>query len=717
MTADPGTAAAGQPAKGRSRVGKAARVVGVTLLGVVVALALLVAFPPIGLLKNKLAEMAGASIGRTVTIGGAQLAFRPDALLTLENVTLSNPPAMPGPDLFRAETVKAKIKIWPLIKGETDIVDLVIVKPEINLQEDGSGVKNWVIERTGDEAPAPLALPRMTTLQKGRVSFASAKTGTQGAVGDVDAQMAVVPETGVTEVKGQFGHRGERVSFGMALADYRATADGKPTTIRAALEAPHGRAEIAGETIVSDKTAIAGDLKASTASLLDLVRWLGADVTPSGDPLGATLEGRVKATPTDVLFAATNVIVNGNLSRLDGRLGLTGPRPKFEGTIAADLLDLGRLTGTRQRLAPEALAPDSAGEEITVAPAWDDLLIELRALESGGTARASAQPEALAAAPQPAWSERPFNLAALKSLDLDVIFTVTEIAYGGLDLKNGRFKAGLTDGRLDSTLEALEMGAGQATGTIKLDSRAEPPRAEVALSMSDVAADAIIGAISGKPLLSGTSNVEITAAASGQNQSQLASTLEGKAKFRMGSGALRGFDIRQMISQWWRKWTFDIARKTSFERLEAQYDIKKGVLRSSPDLALGGSEVEISSKGDINLPAKRLNQEIRIKVVPPPTSFPIPVKITGAWSQPSIGVDWGGLFSSTGGLGGPQQIAPSGEEVPLAVQATIRRVLAAPIDPSVLTDEGRATLRSLLPEESAPSAPASPSGDSGATPQ
>jgi AsmA protein len=280
--------------------------------------------------------------------------------------------------------------------------------------------------------------------------------------------------------------------------------------------------------------------------------------------------------------------------------------------------------------------------------------------------------------------------------------TVAEIAYGGLDLKNGRLKAGLTDGRLDSALEALDMGAGHATGAIKVDSRASPPRADIALSMTDVAADPIMNAISGKPLLSGTSNIDITAAASGQNQSQLASTLEGKAKIRMGAGALRGFDIRLMISQWWRKWTFDLARKTSFERLDAQYDIKKGILKSSPELELGGSEVEISSKGDINLPAKRLNQEIRIKVVPPPTSFPIPVRISGAWSQPSIGVDWGGLFSSTGGLGGPQQIAPSAEPVPLAVQAAIRRVLAAPIDQSVLTDEGRATLRSLLPEESAP---------------
>jgi len=715
VTADPGARAADRPATGRSRLGRWARIVGVVLVGVLVAAALLVAFPPIGLLKDKLAEMVGASIGRTVTIGGAQLAFRPDALLTLENVALSNPPAMPGPDLFRAETVKATIKVWPLFKGEADIVDLTIVKPELNLQEDGSGAKNWVFERTGGDASAPLALPRRASIEKGSASYASAKTGAQGALGDVDAQMAVVPETGVTEVKGQFGHRGELVAFGMALADYRATADGKPTNIRAALDSRRGKAEIAGEAIVSDKSAFAGDLKASTASLLDLTRWLGADITPSGDPLGATLEGRIKATPTDVLFAATNVIVNGNASRLDGRLALTGPRPKFEGTIAADSLDLGRLAGSRQRLVPEAVTAESAGPEISVPPAWDDLLLELRALESGGAARASAQPESLEAlAPQSPWSEQPFNLAALKALDLDVVLTVSEIAYGGLDLKNGRFKAGLADGRLDSTLETLDIGTGRATGAVKVDSRADPPRAEIALSMTDVAADPIMSLISGKPLLSGTSNIDITASASGQNQSQLASTLEGKAKVRMGAGALRGFDIRLMISQWWRSWTFDLARKTSFERLEAQYDIKKGVLRSSPDLAVGGSEVEIRSKGDINLPAKRLNQQIRVKVVPPPTSFPIPVKISGAWSKPSIGVDWGGLFSSTESLGGPQQIAPA-EATPLAVQAAIRRVLAAPVDESLLTEEGRATLRSLLPEENVP--PPSPPGDSGAAPQ
>ena len=68
-----------------------------------------------------------------------------------------------------------------------------------------------------------------------------------------------------------------------------------------------------------------------------------------------------------------------------------------------------------------------------------------------------------------------------------------------------------------------------------------------------------------------------------------------------------------MISEWWRSWTFDLARKTGFERLEAQYDIKKGVMRSSPDLAMNGSEVEITSTGSVNVPARRFASPVSRK--------------------------------------------------------------------------------------------------------
>jgi AsmA protein len=255
---------------------------------------------------------------------------------------------------------------------------------------------------------------------------------------------------------------------------------------------------------------------------------------------------------------------------------------------------------------------------------------------------------------------------------------------------------------LDAQLEELAVGNGKAVGTMSIDSVASPPRAAVKLSLTDVAAEPIVTEITGKPLLSGTSNVEINATASGQNQSQLTSTLAGKAHFHMGEGALRGFDVRRMIFEWWKSWKFDLAMRTGFQRLDAQYDIKKGIMRSEPGLEVGGPEVEINSSGTVNVPNKRLNQEIRVKAIPPPTALPIPVRISGDWAKPSIGIDWGGLFSAAPGVGGPQALAAAPEPPPANVQAAIRRVLAADLPPDRLSAEARQMLQSLLPPEPAP---------------
>src|SRR5690606_32838015 len=147
-----------------------------------------------------------------------------------------------------------------------------------------------------------------------------------------------------------------------------------------------------------------------------------------------------------------------------------------------------------------------------------------------------------------------------------------------------------------------------------------------------------------------------------------------------------GFDVRRMISEWWRGFSFDLARATGFEKLDAQYVIKNGVMQSQPSLELKGSEVAITSSGKVDVPQRRLDQDIRIKVVPPPTALPIAVRISGDWAKPKIGIDWGGLFSSAAELGGPEGVAPAAEPAPPAVQAAIRRVLAADLPPEKLSD-------------------------------
>lgn len=728
MASDPGTPvqasmngdSAGSAGPQRKNGGTAGRILRVVMIGIVVSLALLIVFPPTDLIKDQLAKSIGAAIGRTVTIGGMRLKLRPKLDAEFDRVTVSNPPGMPARDVFTAEKIKTNVDLLPLLTGRVRMNRLDLIKPVFALEEDASGTRNWLFG-TGDPAPvvartypvvqtavategAPppaseaLALsafsyPPETTIIDGTLTFHSQMTGAERRATAINAVQVLDPLEGSLVAKGDLLVGGETVTFDIALGDYEGVIAGSTSSLKADINARPLRASIDGNALFSAAAEFNGAVTASSSSLVELARWFGSDITVSGTPLEGALEGQIQATTRAVSFTETNVMVDTTSGRFDGVLDLGGVRPKLSGTVSSEHIDLGRGTGMRPR---STVAPEPVTEfQPMIQPSWEQLLSALEALEKGSQAAAEAD---MAASPitSPAWSEQPFNLKALQALDLDMVINAASITYGVLDLKRGRMKAVIAEGVLDAKLEELAVGEGKAVGVVKIDSRASPPRAAVEVSLTNVAAEPIVTELTGKPLLSGMSNVEITANAAGQNQSQLASTLEGRARFLMGQGELRGFDVRRMIFEWWKNWSFDLSSRTSFERLEAQYNIQNGIMRSEPGLEIGGSEVEINSAGTVNVAKKRLNQEIQVKVVPPPTAIPIPIKISGDWARPTIGIDWGGLFSAGPGIGGPQALAPSPEPPPANVAIAIRRVLAADLPVDRLTPEARAMLESLL---------------------
>lgn len=715
----------------RKKGSKAWRIFRLVLIGSIASIALLIAFPPTGIIKDQLAKGIGAAIGRTVTIGDMRLKLRPKLEAEFDQVAVSNPPGMAVRDVFRAETIKTNVDLLPLLKGRVRMNRLDLIKPVFALEEDAAGTRNWVFETAAaapapsetapadpanpaaaptETAPAPdsseaiapavFSYPPDSTIVDGTLTFQSAKSGALRTATAINSVQALDAVAGTLGSKGHLSAGGETVTFDATLGDYDAVIAGSTSSLKANIDSRPLRASLDGDALFSAAAEFNGGLTASSPSLIELARWFGSDITASGDPLRGSLEGKIQATTRAVTFTETDVMVDTTSGRFDGSLDLGGVRPKLSGAVSSEHIDLGHATAAKSRssLAPEPLTTF----EPAIQPSWDQLLRDLETLEKGPQAAAAEAEPAAAAVAAPGWSEQPFNLKALQAFDLDLLINAATITYGALDLKQGRMKAGVTEGVLDAKLEELAVGAGKAVGTVNIDSRASPPRAAVQLNLTDVAAEPIVTELTGKPLLSGTSNVEITANAAGQNQSQLTSTLDGKARFRMGQGALRGFDVRRMIFEWWKSWSFDLSSRTGFTRLEAQYDIKKGIMKSEPGLEMGGSEVEINSAGTVNVPKKKLNQEIRIKAIPPPTAFPIPVKISGDWAKPTIGIDWGGLFSAGPGVGGPQALAQSPEPPPLNVQTAIRRVLAADLPDDRLSPEARTMLKSLLPSEPTP---------------
>ncbi len=694
-------------------------------IGMIVAAGLLVIFPPAGLIKDQVAEAASKALGRPVNAKDLKLTLWPDVVAELSNAAVLPATGAKG-ELFRAEAIKTKIKLKPLFSGKAEIESLEIVKPEITLIASADGSNNWSAEAKKSDSALAATLLNGATITGGRLTYLSPKFKEPLAIenlnGTFDANGKIV-------AKGQVSHHGELAALDVTLDDAVAASEGKPSAIKLGLDGKFIALDFAGTASSSEA---AGDVTLSTTSVANLARWMGSDVKIVEPKVPGSIKGKVRASANNIGFENADAQIGPTKGRINGNLAINGTRPKFSGTIKMQRLDLNGVVSA-QSAAPAA-APEAADEdlELATAPAWDGLKETLNAAASASpSAKAPAKTTSPSASKGAAWSTTPIDLKVLKITDLDATIEADEVAFGKLDLKKASIKTILEDGKLDAIIQDLAVGpAGRATGKLLLDSRRAKPTADFALNMKDVAAEPIITEISGKPLLAGTSNVEIVVKGEGLTQNDLASSLDGKARFRMSKGHIRGFDVRSIVSNWWNSLSgglkFDINKKTGFEKLDAQYDIKRGVMTSSPGLDIGGSEVNMTSKGQVNLPAKEINQEIRVKVVPPPSAPPIPVKISGSWSKPSISMDWADLLFSAGpaavASAGPeaarsadpsaaaeddaaasappepvtsfQELAPKAEQVPDDVRAAITEALSS--NSAALTEDGKALLKSLV---------------------
>ena len=138
--------------------------------------------------------------------------------------------------------------------------------------------------------------------------------------------------------------------FDVALADAYAAAAGGSSALKAGFDAKPAKARVEGTALFASLAEFTGDLTASSGSLFDLMRWMGADTQPSGDPFKASVNGKIKATTRDIAFTETDVLVNASANRFEGRLDFSGARPKLEGNIASDRIDLVRLFGANKRM-------------------------------------------------------------------------------------------------------------------------------------------------------------------------------------------------------------------------------------------------------------------------------------------------------------------------------------------------------------------------------
>jgi AsmA protein len=658
---------------------------------IVIAVAILIVAPPASLLTPIIVKTIASQSGRELKIGAASYAFRPDFVVHFDDVALSNPEGMTGPDLLQAAGLDARINLASLLKGPVTVSELTVTQPVLALRRDASGKANWAFPPQN-----PNVRLSQLSLVKGSVSYQDERAGQSLQITDVAGSLSQNAAAQEAKFSGTTVWRAEPVNVDIDVADIQALAGGSASSVTVAATSKDVNAKATGNVATSDNGRFQGAFTVSTPSPADLARWLGSTI-PTGVRLSATsIAGQIEATPTAVELQTAHRTRDGANSVWNVRLDFA-TKPTLTGTIEVPVLDLTVLSGGGGP-ARAAAALTQATPPITVVPAYQSLSSDLDKLDQElGSAPPSIAPQSAATPTTSLWSTEVIDLAALSAIDMDVKATAGRVHLDRVDATSGALTLSVKDGKLEIAVPQLGLDKGQITGRLQLQGgNTSQAQTTVTVGMDNVPVDSILKEFMASPALTGATKLDLSASGQGRTQRDLVSSLTGKASFSISSGAIAGFDLRTMVLEWWRKWSFDPSRKTEFSVLQGSYDIHQGDLRNASDLAFRGKDVDISSSGNINLATGVVDQSVRLQLTPPPTHLPIPLKVSGTLTSPSVGFDWSSIFKSPATLGGPSQVALAPEPLPADIQQKVQNILTANVDNPKFAPQTRDALQSLL---------------------
>jgi AsmA protein len=571
------------------------------VLALLVALALFIAFG-LNLLKEPITRAVSAATGRELVIDGDLRAVWSwtHPRFRVERVTFANADWAEEKFLFSADAVEAEVRLAPLLGGRVVLPQVHLEGAELNLEQDGEGRKNWVLDPDKEEQKreSHFHVERLT-LDRGHLAYADAAR-------DIDLQADLdTDESGVVfatsgtyrglEVSGS-GHAGQVLS----LRD-----EHHPFPLKA--EARIGRTQVAvdgsvtglvGLKRIDTRVRLSGR---SMSHLYEIIRVALPETPAYGT------EGRLVREGTLVRYE--NFTGKVGESDLAGTLEVDtgGKRPFMKGDLRSKVLDLGDLgvvVGTRQPR-KKGVLPDSPFDPAR----WDSVDADVRI--KAGTIR---RPEQL-----------PLQDLAARIQMKDRVLTLNPLEFG--------------------------IAGGKLAGPVVLDGRKDTIRADLKMRVQKLQLaqlfptlehnKASIGDIGGLVELSGTGN----------SVARMLGSSNGKIGAYMDGGKVSRFMMELVALDLW-----DVAavKLKGDELIDircaiADFAVKDGIAGTNA-FVIDTQVVLIEGGGAINLKS----EEIDFTLKPKPkdasvASLNSPLYARGTFSDPRFSPDAGKLAAK--GLG------------------------------------------------------------------
>ena len=345
---------------------------------------------------------------------------------------------------------------------------------------------------------------------------------------------------------------------------------------------------------------------------------------PALPPMQLALQGRAQLSAR-----AGEAVVKGTINdqRVEGRVQATLGRPRLSIDVDASFgtLDLNRF-----------LAPEERGA--APAPAAAAAPVDLQALQ---------------------WADARLRLKVARlvrpPVRVDALDVVAAVDNGMLDLQ--RLAGRAWGGRFEASGSA-DAGSGQLGLRLRAD---------------EVDLRALLTDTLGYDGLSGRGLIDADLRSRGATVGALRAALSGRVALALRPAALRGIDLAQTLAGWRMAsqassdtLIADAGRQTEFSQLDASFDVRDGVARST-DLDGRSEFLRVTGEGSIDLAQRRVDYSLRARVVNtasgragPEMVFlngvTVPVELNGPFGNVQWRVRWPAVTAAVAALSVPNAV-------------------------------------------------------------
>jgi uncharacterized protein involved in outer membrane biogenesis len=606
-----------------------AALLGLLLLSVLIIVAVLSGYD-YNTLKPEIENAVANATGKELTLAGdisLRLGLTPT--LVLRDASIRSVPWGSQPDMAKIKRFEIKVRLFPLLNHQLDIVHLALVEPHMLLETDSVGRSNFSIEK---EVKAPRAgkgagaggwkLSRITfkelLVEKGHVTYVSHASGKSYAV-DVASLTAssTGPLGGSIRIRAEGSYDKESFEVEGVVGSLSTFADPSAAwpvnlTVRGV------GAVLSVDGSVMDPSARRGmklnvRLQARDPQHLNRISGLPSQLMGPLD-----ISGRLADTgPNSYSISSLRIIEGENSISGSVKLGLAGKRPMVKAEISARKLDLRAHIG----LSGESKARSTKRNKV--------------------------------------FSNKPLPLEGLDKMDADMKVSAAEVLLPGMALNNLDFGLTLRDRALD--VSSFRAGLGKGTVDVRFSLR---PQGKTVLWTSNVKLGKVdIGYLGNivKALknVEGNLDADIDVNARGTSVAALMGSMTGRAVLQMGKGRIHNRYIDLLgsdLSTGLFRLLNPFEKQSDHTRVNCfvgGFTMKNGLARTTA-LVLNTQYMVVVGSGTINLGTERLNLSLK----------PVPKEGIGADLFGKLGISAGELtrpFRLRGTLAHPRLVIDPGQ--------------------------------------------------------